>query len=89
MTLFAIFGLGPMEIAVVAILGVLLFGKKLPDIGRSLGKTMTEFKRGVNGLEEGLDAPGVAPSEGVAQSVRPPQRVAATAPKFEEATPGV
>lgn len=91
MTLFGfIFGLGPMEIAVVVVLGVLLFGKKLPDVGRYLGKSITEFRKGVKGLEEDIDAPGrVAGSPGVstagpADPIRPPQKVSATAPKFED-----
>jgi Sec-independent protein translocase protein TatA len=31
------FGIGGYEIMVIGLLGVLLFGKKLPEIGRSLG----------------------------------------------------
>ena len=46
------FGLGSQEISAVLLLGVLLFGRKLPDIGRSLGKTMTEFKKGIGGMED-------------------------------------
>ena len=40
------------ELIVLLLLGVLLFGRKLPDIGRSLGKTVTEFKKGFTGVEE-------------------------------------
>lgn len=89
MTLFA-FVLGPLEIGVILLLGVLLFGRKLPDVGRYLGKSITEFKKGVKGLEDDLDVnsitqspqqqPQVAPSE----AIRPPQRVGTSAPKFEE-----
>jgi len=39
------FGLGPMEIALVVVLGVLLFGRKLPDIGRYLGRSVTDFPK--------------------------------------------
>ena len=44
------FGLGGQEILLLLVLGVLLFGRKLPDIGRSLGKTMVEFKKGMKGI---------------------------------------
>ena len=46
------FGLGGQEILLLVVLGVLLFGRKLPEVGRSLGKTVVEFKKGVKGLED-------------------------------------
>ena len=42
------FGLGPLELAIFAIIAVLLFGKRLPELGRSLGRTIVEFKHGMN-----------------------------------------
>lgn len=86
-TLFAfLHQLGPMEIIVLVILGVLLFGRKLPDVGRYLGKSIVEFKKGVKGLEDDVDTPGATARQEapVQDQIRPPQRVAATAPKFED-----
>jgi sec-independent protein translocase protein TatA len=41
---------GPMEVLLLAVLALLLFGpKKLPEIGRSVGKGIREFKEGVAG----------------------------------------
>ena len=51
------FGLGGQEILLLLVLGVLLFGRKLPDIGRSLGKTMVEFKKGMKGIEDEVSEP--------------------------------
>ncbi len=53
-TLFALIpGIpGGVEIAVLAAVGLLLFGKKLPGLGRSLGHGIIEFKRGVRGVED-------------------------------------
>jgi sec-independent protein translocase protein TatA len=45
-------GIGGPEIILLLVLGVLLFGRKLPEIGRSFGKTVVEFKKGVKGLED-------------------------------------
>ena len=40
--------IGPMEMAIIAFLILLLFGaKRLPEIGRSLGSGMREFKEGI------------------------------------------
>lgn len=36
---------------VIALIGLLLFGKKLPEVGRSLGKGIVEFKKGLKGVE--------------------------------------
>ena len=41
--------LGPMEMMMVMGVAVLLFGKRLPEVGRSLGKGIIEFKKGLAG----------------------------------------
>ncbi len=93
--LFAIFGLGPMEVAVLGVIAVVLFGRKLPDVARSIGKSVTEFKKGMRGLEDvdgmhDMAGPSVPRSEPApTEAIRPPQRVTATAPKFEDSPPQV
>ncbi len=53
---FAFMGsLGPMEIAIVGGVMLLLFGNRLPSVMRSLGKSVTEFKKGVAGIEDDID----------------------------------
>ena len=43
-------GIGPMEIAIVAIIALIVLGpKRLPDAGRSLGRGMREFKTSLTG----------------------------------------
>jgi len=43
------FGLGTTELLVIAFVIVLLFGgKKLPQLGRSFGSAITNFKKGLN-----------------------------------------
>jgi sec-independent protein translocase protein TatA len=49
------FGLGPLELLIVGIIAVLLFGNRLPEVGRSLGKGLVEFKKGVQGIEDRPD----------------------------------
>jgi sec-independent protein translocase protein TatA len=40
------------EIVVVLLVVLLLFGNRLPGLMRSLGQGVVEFKRGVQGIEE-------------------------------------
>jgi sec-independent protein translocase protein TatA len=47
--------LGPMELILIMGLGVLLFGKRLPEVGRSLGRGIVEFKKGLNGVGDEFD----------------------------------
>ena len=84
--LFSFIGtLGTGEMIVLLIIGVLLFGRKLPEVGRYLGKGIVEFKKGLKGLEEDIDSHASAPKEPAAlEQPRPPQRITATAPKFED-----
>jgi sec-independent protein translocase protein TatA len=44
--------IGPMEMLIVGIVVLLLFGSRLPSVARSIGKSVTEFKKGVNGIED-------------------------------------
>ena len=39
---------GPFEMTVILVVAVLIFGRRLPDIARSVGKSITEFKKGIH-----------------------------------------
>jgi sec-independent protein translocase protein TatA len=47
--------LGATELMVVAFVSLLIFGNRLPSVMRSLGKSVTEFKKGVAGIEDEID----------------------------------
>jgi sec-independent protein translocase protein TatA len=59
------------KLLMLLVLFLLLFGaKRLPEIGRSLGKGIREFKGSLSGLDEPVDSPrlggaGPVPVEGV------------------------
>jgi sec-independent protein translocase protein TatA len=49
---------GPLEIVILLVIVLLIFGpKRLPDLGRSLGKGMREFKDSVTGKDSDDDEP--------------------------------
>ena len=50
------FGIGPPEMLILLVIGVLLFGKNLPTVGRQLGKSMMEFKKGLNDIKNEVNA---------------------------------
>ncbi|MBV8268895.1 MAG: twin-arginine translocase TatA/TatE family subunit [Planctomycetaceae bacterium] len=53
---FAFFqSIGMPELMIVAFVSLLIFGNRLPSVMRSLGKSVTEFKKGVAGIEDDLD----------------------------------
>ncbi len=47
---------GMAEWIMIAAIGLLIFGKRLPEVGRSLGKGIVEFKKGLAGIEEQVSA---------------------------------
>ena len=47
---------GGYEMLVVGLVAVLIFGNRIPTVARSLGRSLTEFKKGVAGVEDDIDA---------------------------------
>ena len=43
------------EMVLIAGVGLLIFGRRLPEVGRSLGKGIVEFKRGLRGIEDEVE----------------------------------
>jgi len=46
---------GHWELLALAVIGLLIFGKRLPEVGKSLGRSIVEFKKGLKGVEDDLD----------------------------------
>jgi sec-independent protein translocase protein TatA len=52
---------GGSEWVILLVLGLLIFGRRLPEVGRSLGKGIVEFKRGIKGLEDEVETESSKP----------------------------
>ncbi|MEX2217778.1 MAG: twin-arginine translocase TatA/TatE family subunit [Phycisphaerales bacterium] len=70
-TLATFLGLGLWESLAILALGLLLFGRRLPEVGKSLGRSIVEFRKGLSGIEREVEeASHRPPSTG--ESVRAP-----------------
>ena len=83
--LFAFLGLGTGSLVIIGVLAVLLFGERLPEVSRKVGKWIIDIKREVGGLQNDLrsamDATDSPPAP--VEHETPEDREEATAPKFE------
>ncbi len=60
------------EWIVIALLGLLIFGKRLPEVGKSLGQGIVQFKKGLKGVEEEIEQVDVeAPAKRVTDQTTP------------------
>lgn len=46
------FSFGPAQLLILGLVVLLLFGNRLPATMRSLGQSLTEFKKGLNSTED-------------------------------------
>ena len=83
-------GFGIAEMIVIGLIAVLLFGKKLPDVARSVGKSYNEFRKSLREIQTEVQSATDAYTSDDSDSSSSPggyddfdDREQATAPKFE------
>lgn len=80
---------GPFEMMIFASIALLLFGKRLPEVARSMGKGIVEFKKGIRGIEDEIHQSTYNSNSNSNQSSSNSRPTASdesnqvTAPKFE------
>ena len=79
------FGIGAPELVLILIVGLIVFGPgKLPEMGRTLGKGLREFRKASNALTTAINTPDPPPAQNAAAQPQP-----AAAPTAQQAAPVV
>jgi sec-independent protein translocase protein TatA len=69
---------GPLELAIVLIIALVVFGpKRLPELGRSVGRGIREFKSSISGDNDDDDEPQ---AQAKIESAQPPPPPSESAP---------
>lgn len=61
--------IGPLEWGIILVIALLLFGRRLPEVGKSVGRAIVEFRKGIKNVEEEVEAETRQPPRSAA---RPP-----------------
>ena len=72
------FGIGAPELVLILIVGLIVFGPgKLPEMGRTLGKGLREFRKASNALTTAINTPDPPPAPPAQNTAAQPQSAAA------------
>lgn len=73
------FGIGAPELVLILIVGLIVFGPgKLPEMGRTLGKGLREFRKASNALTTAINTPDPPPAPPAQNTAAQPQPAAAS-----------
>lgn len=79
--------LGSSGLLIIAVIAVLLYGERLPEVARTFGKHFMSFKRTLQGIREEFESAASSATSTVTRSTERKEetqdREEATAPKFE------
>lgn len=84
------FGIGAPELVLILIVGLIVFGPgKLPEMGRTLGKGLREFRKASNALTTAINTPDPPPAPPAQNTAAQPQPAAAPTAQqtTEQSTP--
>jgi len=72
--------IGTQELLIILVLALLMFGGRLPEVAKSLGKSVNQFKRGLREVDDDLSRPDPPPPP----KSLPPEVPASSSPKSSE-----
>ena len=86
------FGIGAPELVLILIVGLIVFGPgKLPEMGRTLGKGLREFRKASNALTTAINTPDPPPAQNAAaptaQQAAPVVAAEPAAPAAQQSAP--
>lgn len=87
-TLGLLQNIGTIEWVVLLALGLLIFGRRLPEVGRSLGRGIVEFRKGLKGIEDDIEAEVNRPASQYQQQRPLPQPEPAMNPPLHASAAG-
>ena len=83
--LLAMFGFpGGIEWIVIALIGLLIFGGRLPNVARSIGKSIVEFKRGLRDVKNEIEPTATHNSRILPDDVKPADTQSTKAPGSDQ-----
>jgi sec-independent protein translocase protein TatA len=75
------------EWLVIAALGLLIFGKRLPEVGKGIGQAIVQFKKGLKSVEDDIEQVDAdPPAKRLPDATASPSPAAATEQKFDPYT---
>lgn len=77
------------EVIVILTIGLLLFGSRLPEVGRSLGRGLLEFKKGLRGLQDQVSDLDREAERRVDEEIARKQRLESQAPPSAAPSPAM
>lgn len=81
---FLLPNLGGTEMLIIGIVLLLLFGRRLPEVGRSLGQGIVQFKKGLRDIGDEIDEQSKKPDPPKFESVRTPSSSEQRVPQGEQ-----
>jgi sec-independent protein translocase protein TatA len=76
------------EWILILAIGLLVFGRRLPEVGRSVGRSIVEFKKGIKGIESDIEEETTSSSSRRAAEISDDSTEAARSSMYEKASEG-